>query len=462
VLTLRQTCTLAVAFGLFGCGAASPDTVDDADAGGLEASGTGGTSTVTTGGTSSTGGTAAVGETGGVSNPTGGIGPTGGSGTGPLDTGGRTSTGGRAFGGRSSIGGTSAGGATDAGGAGTTDTGGTTTSGGRSAGGRSSRGGATAAGGNAETGGTEPTGGTSAGGTTGNGGTIDTGKKFVGNITSANGRADAGSLKFADYWDQVSPQNEGKWGSVSNASGQYNWGALDTLHTYATSNKIVFKEHCFLWGSQQPNYSITEADVKDWMKQFCTRYPDVALIDVVNEPPPHTKPKYEAAIGGGTDSTWAWIANAFKWAREACPNAILILNDYNNLEWDNDSKHFISIVSTIKQAGAPIDAIGCQAHDLDHSGVTASAVQTRLNNLIAALPNIYITEMDISTKDDAQQLSLYQQYFPMFWNNANVKGITIWGWIVGQTWSMAPDSGLITSSGSKRPAMTWLLQTIGR
>jgi endo-1,4-beta-xylanase len=204
------------------------------------------------------------------------------------------------------------------------------------------------------------------------------------------------------------------------------------------------------------------------MTQFCKRYPNAKVIDVVNEPPPHTQPSYANNIGGGTNGDWAWIANAFKWAREACPDAVLILNDYNNLEWDNDNKHYIDIVTAIKKLGAPIDAIGCQAHDLDHTGsggsfdVTLDGVKTRLANLIAAVPNIYITEMDMSTKDDSAQLTLYKQYFPLFWESPNVKGITIWGWVVGQTWSMAPDSGLVTTSGTKRPAFTWLLQQIGK
>jgi endo-1,4-beta-xylanase len=294
-------------------------------------------------------------------------------------------------------------------------------------------------------------------------------KKFVGNISTSGGRTDIGSLKFKDYWNQVSPQNEGKWGEVTKQKGQYNWASLDTLHTYAKTNNILFKEHTFIWGAQQPTgFTIGEEDVKDWMKQFCLRYPDVAIIDVVNEPPPHTTPSYATAIGGGTNGDWAWIANAFKWAREACPSAVLVLNDYNNLEWDKDSSHFIDIVNAIKKLGAPIDAIGCQSHDLDHTNssgafdVDLAGVTKRMNALIAAVPNIYITELDMSTKDDAAQLKLYQTYWPLFWDSANVKGITIWGWVVGQTWSMAPDSGLITSSGTKRPAFTWLLQQMGK
>ena len=290
------------------------------------------------------------------------------------------------------------------------------------------------------------------------------GPEFVGNITTgfANGM-DQGTRKFATYWDQVTPENAGKWGSVqSNASAAFNWTALDAIYDYAQKNQILFKQHTFIWGSQQPGGTINQEAVQKWMTEFCTRYPNTKLIDVVNEPPPHTTPGYAGNIGGGTNGDWKWIANAFTWARAACPGAVLILNDYNNIEWQNDNTHFIDIVKKVQTAGGKIDAIGAQAHDLDHGSVSLATVTKLLGNLNSqtGLP-VYITEMDIDTTDDARQLSLYQQYFPLFMKTSYVKGITIWGWIFGQTWSSAPNSGLIRS-GNPRPAMTYLMEQLGR
>jgi GH35 family endo-1,4-beta-xylanase len=74
---------------------------------------------------------------------------------------------------------------------------------------------------------------------------------------------------------------------------------------------------------------------------------------------------------------------------------------------------------------------------------------------------MYITEMDISTDNDQTQLDLYQRYFDFFREKEYIKGITIWGWIYGKTWSAAPQSGLIRN-GSSRPAMTWLMEELGR
>jgi endo-1,4-beta-xylanase len=290
------------------------------------------------------------------------------------------------------------------------------------------------------------------------------GPEFVGNITTGNNNGmDQGNRKFATYWNQVTPENAGKWGSVqSNVGAAFNWSALDAVYDYAQKNNIIFKQHTFVWGSQQPSGSINPEAVQKWMGEFCKRYPNTKLIDVVNEPPPHTKPAYDGNIGGGTDGDWKWIANAFTWARAACPGAVLILNDYNNIEWPNDHAHFVDIVKKVQAAGGPIDAIGAQSHDLDQSGVSLATVTKLLADMNSAtgLP-VYITELDIDTTDDAKQLSLYQQYLPLFRSTSYVKGITIWGWIYGQTWQQAPNSGLIRN-GTPRSAMTYLMQELGR
>jgi len=284
----------------------------------------------------------------------------------------------------------------------------------------------------------------------------------VGNITTGNG-IDSNGLSFATHWDQITPENAGKWGSVQpSAGGNYNWSTLDAIYDYAEANDILFKQHTFVWGNQQPRGNIGENEVKDWMRSFCERYPKTSMIDVVNEPPPHTTPAYADAIGGGTNGSWQWIINSFRWAREACPDALLLLNDFNNIEWPNDNRHFIDIVKTIQAAGAPIDAIGAQAHDLDNGSVRFDSVKGFVQALHdeTGLP-IYITEYDFSTTDDNAQLAAYQQHIPFFLDTDYIKGITIWGWIYGRTWNAAPNSGLIRD-GNPRPAMTWLMEELGR
>jgi len=305
-----------------------------------------------------------------------------------------------------------------------------------------------------------------AAGRAGSGGAATGGGKyeleFVGNITTSDS-VDTDGKTYSKHWDQITPENAGKWGSVqANAGAAYNWRTLDAIYDYTEKAGITFKEHAFVWGSQQPGGTIGEADVKGWMKAFCTRYPNTKVIDVVNEPPPHTTPSYANAIGGGTNGNWQWITNAFVWAREACPKAVLVLNDYSNIEYKEHQDRFIAIVKAIQAAGAPIDAVGAQSHDLDDDGMTLATVKGFVEHMYAetGLP-IYITEMDIDQTDDQAQLRYYQDYYPYFRDSGVVRGLTIWGWIYGKTWSVAPNSGLVRN-GTSRPAMTWLMQQLDR
>jgi endo-1,4-beta-xylanase len=285
-------------------------------------------------------------------------------------------------------------------------------------------------------------------------------KKFVGNITTGGQvRSD-----FDMFWDQITPENEGKWGSVEGTRNQMNWAGLDRVHDYAKSHNLLFKQHTLVWGSQQPNWLANlsaaeqKAEVEEWIRLFCERYPDVALIDVVNEPPPHTTPVYMNALGGAGQSGYDWIVQSFKWARQYCPNAILILNDYNNIEYAGDNTRFVDIVTKIKAAGAPIDAVGAQAHDAFK--LPNATVAGFIDKLAATGLPIYITEYDLDLASDADQQKVMQTQFPLFWNDDRIKGVTLWGYVVGGTWR--PNTGLTTSGGMQRPAMTWLMDFLGR
>jgi endo-1,4-beta-xylanase len=412
-----------------------------------------------TGGSPGSGGSSS--QTGGVTG-SGGVPASGGAtgsggilGSGGNGSGGSTGTGGTATGGSSGGGGR--GGTTGSGGGGTA---GHVGSGGAGQGGRGGGGGYSGLGGTSGSG----TGGTSAtGGTTGVGGsgTITWPKKFLGNITQ---RGQIPS-NFTTYWDQIVPENEGKWGSVEGTQGKYNWTALDNIHSFAKQHNIPFKQHNFVWGSQQPSWigglsqANQKAAVEDWIKQFCTRYPDTQMIDVLNEPPPHTTPPYLAALGGAGTSGYDWVVTIFKWARQYCPTSILIVNDYNIIEQSGDNNNMIKLVTSAMKGGAPIDAIGAQAHGLTNA--SASTTQMYIDKLTSStgLP-VLISEFDLNIADDTQQKNQMQSLFTMFWNDKNVKGVTYWGYLQGQTWET--NSWLLSSGGTERSAMSWLMQFVGR
>lgn len=273
-------------------------------------------------------------------------------------------------------------------------------------------------------------------------------RKFVGNITTSG----AVRPDFINYWNQITPENEGKWGSVEGSRDVYNWAPLDRIYAYAREHNIPVKAHTLVWGSQFPtwitNLSPAEqaAEIEEWIRDYCTRYPDTAMIDVVNEAIPGHAPAAYAQSAFGND----WIIKSFQLARQYCPNAILILNDYNVLSWDTDK--FIALARPVVAAGV-VDALGAQSHGLADRPL--SETTTKLNQIAALGLPVYISEYDIEKTNDQEQLQVMQQQFPLFYNHASVKGITLWGYVVGKTWR--DGTGLIQESGTPRPAMTWLM-----
>ncbi|WP_160677195.1 endo-1,4-beta-xylanase [Clostridium sp. C8-1-8] len=276
--------------------------------------------------------------------------------------------------------------------------------------------------------------------------------KFLGNIISYNIPSN-----FDTYWNQVTPENATKWGSVEANRGNMNWSGADLAYNYAKSKNFQFKFHTLVWGSQEPDWisklsaADQKAEVSEWIQAAGKRYSGAAFVDVVNEPL-HTKPSFKNAIGGDGTTGWDWVVWSFEQARKAFPNSKLLLNEYGIIGDPNAANNYIKIANILKSKGL-IDGIGIQCHQFNMDTVSVATMKTVLNTLSSTGLPIYVSELDISG-DDSTQLARYQQKFPVLWENPNVKGVTLWGYIQNQTWK--PDTYLVTSSGTERPALKWL------
>ena len=296
--------------------------------------------------------------------------------------------------------------------------------------------------------------------------------KFLGNVKSLSG-----DNNFDNYWNQITPGNAGKWGSVAGTpdSTQWNWKSLDALYDYAMTNHLIFKDHNLIWGNQQPSWisNLSPAQqltyIKTWMRMVGQRYPKTDMIDVVNEPlhaPPDGNSghaNYEDALGGKGSTGWDWVINAFKLARKYLPNAKLLLNDYGIINSKSATSSYLQIINLLKDRGL-IDGIGVQAHRFSLENADTTTVKNNLAQLGATGLPVYVSELDLGnigdtgTPDDNQQLQLYQKYFPVLWKSPAVKGITLWGYKQGEMWQTT--CFLVRSDGTWRPAMTWLAQYI--
>lgn len=292
--------------------------------------------------------------------------------------------------------------------------------------------------------------------------------KFLGNVI--NYRLPA---SFGRYWNQVTPENAAKWGEVEKTRDQMNWADLDRAYAYARANQMPFKLHTLVWGSQSPAWLAAlpaaeqAQEVEEWLAELASRYADIDAIDVVNEPL-NAPPSYRNALGGNGSTGFDWVIWSFEKARAYFPNARLLLNEYGTENDESARNRYIQLANLLHSRGL-LDGIGIQAHYFNVDTMSGAQITSALDQLAGVGVPVYVSELDISGADEAQQLARYQAIFPAMWQHPAVAGVTLWGYEWGQTWRH-PDSdpntedaltALLNQDGSERAALRWLREYLG-
>lgn len=294
--------------------------------------------------------------------------------------------------------------------------------------------------------------------------------KWLGNIYSPSQVEN-----FTSYWNQVTAENAGKWGSVEATRGEMNWGPLDASYDLAKDNGFPYRFHILTWGGQQPGW-INDLDpeeqleeITEWYELVAERYPDIEYLEVVNEGSNgHQLPdgisgeaNYIEALGGTGETGFDWIITSFEMAREIFPaDTKLMINDYNILSSTNNALNYKQIIDELNERGL-IDVIGVQGHAFSTNG-PVSAITSILDLLAETGLPIQVTEFDVDgnpngspAESDEAQLQEMQRIFPAIWEHPAVEGVTLWGWRPG-LWRQDQDAFLVRNSGEERPALVWL------
>lgn len=309
--------------------------------------------------------------------------------------------------------------------------------------------------------------------------------KFLGGVCCGRQAPD-----FTKYWNQVTPENAGKWGSVEGTRDVYNWTALDDVYAMAEANGYVSKMHVLVWGNQQPRWirdlPVEEQleEIREWFSLVSERYPEFDYVEVVNEfdndPPDSANdgPGYidalrladaattteliEQFVANGEDAASAaehaaefdWIINSFQMARDLFPASTkLMINEYNVVNSDSRTTKMMEIVELLKARNL-IDAVGFQGHAFSTTG-SNQAMLDNIDRLATLDLDLFVTELDIDGPTDLVQLLDYQRLFPMFWEHEAIKGITVWGYLPGH-WREAQGAHLASEAGVEKPALVWL------
>jgi endo-1,4-beta-xylanase len=266
------------------------------------------------------------------------------------------------------------------------------------------------------------------------------------------------------HFSSLTVENAMKFGLIHPEEGLYDWDESDIVANYARNNGMSLRGHTMVWHNQNPPWLFLDGGsevsknkllkrLEDHIGAVTQRYNDiVASWDVVNEAV-DTDHNCENSM---RNSPWYKICGkevyelAFKWMKQASPNAKLLYNDYNN-ESGKKLDENIRFISSLLDAGVPIDGVGIQGHWYFNSP-KKEAVRDALERYSALGLQIEFTEVDVSLyewtekRDKSEHFSSlpedrvkeqskrYMDLFSLAAEYPAVKNVTTWGIADNCTW----------------------------
>ena len=230
----------------------------------------------------------------------------------------------------------------------------------------------------------------------------------------------------------------------------FNWDEGDRLVDFCIKNNKNLHGHTLIWHNQLPAWM--ENYQGDWQSMFRNhiisivgRYKGkIHAWDVVNE----------AFEDDGTlrNSIWKqhigdnYISLAFKYAREADPEALLFYNDHSLESKSRKKDAVLKMLQDFKAQGIPIDGIGIQMH-VSHTYPTDRLIKNIFECFCETELKIHVSELDVVInpqgreeeptfnllKEQKKRIKTIVEAFNQL-SPENKYGISLWGVSDADSW----------------------------
>lgn len=250
---------------------------------------------------------------------------------------------------------------------------------------------------------------------------------------------------LALQFNSLSPENEGKWAFFNPAEGVYNWTSLDRLVYFAENHNMVVKGHGLITTCCNPDYVLNMTDpnallaaMTAHIQAFMNRYDPkrVDRWDVVTEP--------LQSLGGGLNTSIifydllgpGYIADAFRIARAASPDAKLFLNENLVESIPSKRQELYDLVSGLVADGVPIDGVALQMHITEVAPIPG-VITDIVKSYNALGLDVTISEMDVHTLNNTLETDIYGAVIEEALD-AGITDISFWGFTDKHAYTWVP------------------------
>jgi endo-1,4-beta-xylanase len=250
------------------------------------------------------------------------------------------------------------------------------------------------------------------------------------------------------HFNYLTAEYEMKWDAIERTQGVNNFGGGDAIVAFGQANGMQIKGHALIWHGSVPGWvgALSAADlrvaVEAHIRSVAEHYRGrVIAWDVVNEA--------IADDGSGLRNTVfrqklgdQYIADAFRLARQADPQALLFYNDYGGEGLNVKSDRIYSLVQGLRAQGVPIDGVGLQMHITATNPPSDANIAANIRRLVSLGLSVNISEMDVRIRDvpgtlpvrlDVQK-SVYHSIVGVCVAEPRCDGVTFWGFTDAHSW----------------------------
>ncbi len=223
-------------------------------------------------------------------------------------------------------------------------------------------------------------------------------------------------------FNSITAENDMKPQSTHPEKDKWNWENADKIANFCRENGLKLRGHTLMWHSQIGEWMYRDKkgnllskeefykNMKEHIFAVVNRYKDVVYCwDVVNEAisdggRQFARPGQQVYNGPYRNSAMFQIAGddfikqAFRYAHEADPKALLFYNDYNAANPDKRDRIY-NMVKMMKEEGVPIHGIGMQGH-YNIYGPSMEDVDAAITKYAELVDNIHFTELDIRANEE--------------------------------------------------------------
>ena len=232
------------------------------------------------------------------------------------------------------------------------------------------------------------------------------------NVNQSSG-VDTSSIKLVkQHFNSIVAENCMKCEVIHPEEDRYDFTLADQFVSFGEKNGMAVIGHCLIWHSQlAPWFCVDEKGnnvtpevlkqrMKDHITTIVTRYKGrIKGWDVVNEAiledGSYRKSKFYEILGE------EFIPLAFQYAHEADPDAELYYNDYA-MNMPGKREGVVKLVSSLKEKGIRIDAVGMQGHmGMDYPDI--NEFEQSIVVFAGTGVKVMVTEWDMSALPTVEQ-----------------------------------------------------------